>query len=74
MGRTTVSTNCAPQNSQGLNPQPKSILSLPMAPTTYVAEDCFIWHQWKGRPSVLCRLVAPEKGDAGGVRQEWVGR
>jgi hypothetical protein len=44
-----------------------------MAPTTYVAEECLIWHQWEGRHFVLWRLDAPAKGDARGVSQEWVG-
>jgi hypothetical protein len=34
-----------------------------MAPTTYVAEDCLIYHQWEGIHLVLWRLDAPEKGD-----------
>jgi hypothetical protein len=36
-----------------------------IAPTTYVAENCLIWH-----PGclVLWRLVAQTKGDARGVR------
>jgi hypothetical protein len=41
-----------------------------MAPATYVTEDSFIWHQWKGRCLVLWRLDV--NGDARGVRQEWV--
>ena len=45
-----------------------------MDPTTYVAEDCPIWHQWEVGHLVLWRLDAPEKGDARGVRWEWVGR
>jgi hypothetical protein len=45
-----------------------------MGSATYVAEDCLIWHQWEGRLLVLKRLEASEKGDARGVRQEWVGR
>jgi hypothetical protein len=44
-----------------------------MAPTKYVAEDDLIWHQWEGKLLVLWRLDAPEKGDARGVRQEWIG-
>jgi hypothetical protein len=45
-----------------------------MAPATYVAEDCLNWHQWNGdgRLWVLWRLDAPEKGDTGRVRQEWI--
>ena len=30
-----------------------------MAPAAYVAEDCFIWHQWEERPLVLWRFDAP---------------
>ena len=30
-----------------------------MAPDTCVAEDSFIWHQWKGRPLVLWRFDVP---------------
>jgi hypothetical protein len=44
-----------------------------MAPATYIADYCLIWHQWEGRHLVLRRLGAPEKGGAGGMRQEWVG-
>jgi len=43
-----------------------------MAPTTYVAEDGLLWPQWEGMCLVLWRLDAPEKGDATGVRWEWV--
>ena len=45
-----------------------------MAPATYVAEYCLIWHQWEGRTFILGRLDAPVKEDARVVRQEWVGR
>ena len=38
-----------------------------MDPSTYVAEDFLIWHQWEGRSLVLWRLVAPVKGDPRGV-------
>lgn len=41
-------------------------------PTTHVAEDCLIQHQWEGRFSPV-ELDAPEKGGARGARQEWVG-
>jgi hypothetical protein len=44
-----------------------------MAPGTHVAEDCLIWPQWEGMCLVLWRLDAPEKGDARGMRLEWVG-
>jgi hypothetical protein len=30
-----------------------------MAPATYVADDCLIWHQWEGMHLVLWRLDAP---------------
>jgi hypothetical protein len=43
-----------------------------MAPATYVAENCLIWHQWEVRHLVTWRLDAPEKGDARGVMQELV--
>jgi hypothetical protein len=42
-----------------------------MSPTTYAAKDYLIWHQWEGRLFILCRLVAPVKGDARRVRQKW---
>ena len=51
-----------------------------MDPAIYVAEDCFIWHQWEERHLVLWRLDAPVKEDARGVEWEqvvgweWVGR
>ena len=32
-----------------------------MDPTTYVAEDGLIWHQWEGRRLVLWKLDTPEK-------------
>ena len=41
-------------------------------PATYIAEDCFVWHQWKGKLLVLWRLVGPAKQDARRVRREWV--
>ena len=44
-----------------------------MAPATYVAEDCLIWHQWKGRCLVLWKPDALEKLDARGLRWECVG-
>ena len=44
-----------------------------MAPTTYVSEECLIWHQREGRHLVLWRLFVPVKKDARGVRPEWVG-
>ena len=48
-------------------------MSRPMASTTYVAEDCLIWPQWEGRYLVLWRPDAPEKGNARGVRWDWMG-
>lgn len=46
-----------------------------MAPDTYVAEDCPIWHPLGGRRDhlILWSLDVPEKGDARGMRQERVG-
>jgi hypothetical protein len=44
-----------------------------LAPATYVAEDCLIWHHWKRRRLILWRLVAQRKEDISGVRQECVG-
>jgi hypothetical protein len=35
----------------------------PIAPALYVAEDCFIQHQWEGRPLILLSSGA---GDGGG--------
>jgi hypothetical protein len=58
--RTTISTNWTLQNSWGLSHQP-----------TYVAEDCLIWHQWR---LILVESWCPDKWDARGVRQVWVGR
>jgi len=43
-----------------------------MAPATYVAEACLIWHQCRKSHLVLCRLVAHRRGDASGVRWEWL--
>jgi hypothetical protein len=44
-----------------------------VAPTTYVAEDCLVWPQWKGRCLVLWRLDDPEKGDTRGTSEVGVG-
>ena len=47
------------------------------APATYIAEDCFIWHQWEGRHLIICRLHAIEKVDARGCEvgvNGWVGK
>jgi len=43
-----------------------------MAPPTYVAEHCLICHQWEERHLVLWKPDTLEKGNARGVRQEWV--
>ena len=43
-----------------------------MAPAAYVAGDFCICHQCEERCLVLLRLIAPVKGDAGGVNQESV--
>ena len=43
-----------------------------MTPDKYETEEDLIQHQWDGRPLVLWRLVAPEKGEARGVRQDWM--
>ena len=45
-----------------------------MAPAAYVAEDCLTWHLWEWRCFVLWGLNAQAWREAGGVRQEWVGR
>jgi hypothetical protein len=50
IGRTTISTNQNPQNSQGLSHVYKGVH---MAPAAYVAEDGLIMHQWKERSLVL---------------------
>jgi hypothetical protein len=42
-------------------------------PTTYVAEDCLIWHQWEGKFLILWRLDGPEKGNARRLRWERMG-
>jgi hypothetical protein len=44
-----------------------------MAPTTYVGEDCLIWHQQEQRCLVFWRPVVPSKEGAKEVRQDWVG-
>jgi hypothetical protein len=65
IGRTTISTPCTPQSSQGLNHQ--LYMDGSVVPAAYITEDCIIWHQWERRPLVLWRLVAPMKGDARGL-------
>jgi hypothetical protein len=47
-----------PPKLQGTKPPTKELDGF-MAPTTYVAEDELIWHQWEGRPLVQWRLNAP---------------
>lgn len=44
-----------------------------ITPDAYVVEDGFIWLQWEGRPLAMWRFNAPANGDAGVIRQEWVG-
>ena len=43
----------------GTKPPNRIHMEGPMAPDTYVAEDCLIWHQWEGRLLVLWRIDAP---------------
>ena len=45
-----------------------------MGPTTFVPEDCLIWHQWERRVFVLWKLDSPEKRESKGVRCESVDR
>jgi len=60
IGRTTISTNqtpsptSLPQNSQGLNHQPKNTIHMekPMAPNVYIAEEDIVWQKWEWRPLV----------------------
>ena len=73
IGGTTVSINSTPQISQGLNQNPKSIYVPSMTPATCIVEDSLVWLQWEGSRLFLWRPDASEKGDARGVRQEWVG-
>ena len=52
--RTKVSMGHHPQNSQGLDHQPKCIyMEGPMALATYVAEDGLVGHQWEELSLVL---------------------
>ena len=63
ISRTTVSTRQTTQSSQGLNHQPKSIHGMihsSHSPTTYVAEDCLIWHQWEIEHFVPQRRGVPK--------------
>jgi hypothetical protein len=57
--RKTISTNQTTLRSQELNPNQKVHMGKNMASVIYVAEDCFIWHQWHGRPLVMWRLKNP---------------
>ena len=43
-----------------------------MAPATYAAEECLILPQWEWRHLVLWKVDGPEKGDARGMRRDWV--
>ena len=73
-GRTRVTTNSTPSDLPGTKPANMvgAYMGWSMAPATYVAEDCLVWPQLEGMDLVLWRLDAPEKGDARGVRREWV--
>ena len=42
-----------PQRSQGLTTNEKVHMEGPMAPATYVAEDCLVRRHWEERPLVL---------------------
>ena len=44
-----------------------------MAPQYLWSRELLIWRQWEGWHLVLWRLDAPEKGDARGIRWEWLG-
>jgi hypothetical protein len=57
--KRTLSTNKNPQTSLVLNHQPKSTQRGFMAPASYVAEGCLIWHHWERSPLVLWRLDVP---------------
>jgi hypothetical protein len=66
---TTISTTPLPYSS--LNYQRKSTQQGTLvAPDAYVAEDCFIWHQWEGSPS---RLDDPVYVNARALSQKWMG-
>jgi len=56
-----ISTNQIPQTSQRLNPPPKCIQGIPMAPAGNVAEDCLIWHPWEGRPWCFGDLMIQDR-------------
>jgi hypothetical protein len=72
IGRTIILTNGTPPELPEQNHQPKMVDGS-MAPATYIAGNCLIWHQWEVKPLVLWKLDAPAKVDARGVKWEWVG-
>jgi len=45
-----------------------------MAPSAYVAQDSFVWHQWEENTLVLSKLDAPVKGNDRAGRWEGIGR
>jgi hypothetical protein len=49
-----------PRVPRDSNTNQKVHLEGPLAPAAYVAEECHIWHQWEGRPLVLCRFDDPK--------------
>jgi hypothetical protein len=58
IGRTRISINQTPPHTHTLAPRNETInqrihMEGPITPTAYVAEDCFIWHQWEGSPLLL---------------------
>jgi hypothetical protein len=60
IGRTTISR---PPEVPGTKPPTKCIhMEGSIAPAAYIAEDCLIWYQWKGRLLVLWRLIYPSIG------------
>jgi hypothetical protein len=48
----------------------KSTMEEPIAPAAYVAEDCLIWRQWEGIPSVLWNVSTTVQGSEVGVGGE----
>jgi hypothetical protein len=44
-----------------------------MAPVTYVAENCLIWHHGRRGPWSCGGLLSQHRGMLEAVRQEWVG-
>jgi hypothetical protein len=65
LGRTTISTNQIPQNSQGLSHQRRST----HGSSCIVAEDGLVMHQWKERSLVLYRLDrCPNVGEIEGKK------